>query len=399
MPETMNSKKLAAGLLFAFFVNAGYSQSLEIKTGNAEDEKIKVSMGGRLVFDGAVYYDDKTPLGNGVTVSDTRLTTKMDYKKWNVKIDVGFNDKKVNTKDLHLQYNISESSWVKLGYYGEQFGLENWEGSAWQKFMTPAVSTQAFGTGRQVGITYVNWNDKFYYGGGIFSDNDALSNTKEGNQGYSFISKTSYAPLNKNGNLIHFGVSGEYRTGNRNGLDENNKTERIMTYSSGLDTRVDKKKPIDFTLDQVKNQWRFVTELVLTSGPVFVQGEYFALHTNRKTGFHSYDAGGFYLESGLLLLGDKTYRYNLEDRRLKRPKDKTLELVARYNYTDLNDGIYGTEVLKGGRVSDVTAGFNYYLNKYIGFKFNYSYLALGKDNNFGCKEYINLLQGRVIVVF
>ncbi|MGM5631827.1 porin [Apibacter raozihei] len=384
--------------LFLFCI-MGNGQSLNVKTGEGEDDKISVTMGGRIVFDGALYFDDKTPLGNGTTITDTRLTAKMTYKKWDVKIDMGFNDKKVNTKDLHLKYNINDRSWVKLGYYGEQFGLENWEGSAWQKFMTASVSTQVFGTSRQLGITYVNWNDKVYYSGGIFSDNDAISDVKEGNQGYAFIGKLSYAPLNSKKNLIHLGISAEYRTGNRNGVDENNNTQRFMNYSSNLDTRVEKKKPINFTLDQVKNQLRFVAEFITASGPFFLQGEYYNLHVNRRKEYHSYDAYGFYAQSGLLLLGDQLYKYNLEDRRLKRPKDKTLELVVRYDYTDLNDGFFSNESLKGGRINDFSAGINYYLNKYIGFKINYSYLSLGNNNNFGTKENINLLQGRVLVVF
>lgn len=394
------NKKILLYILSLFFVDDFInSQTLEIKTGPDNEDKVKVTMGGRIAFDGALYFDDKTTLGNGMTISDVRLTTKMQYKKWDAKIDFGFADKKVNTKDIHLIYNINENSWVKLGYAGEQLGLENWESTAWQKFLTPASSSQVFGSGRQLGLTYVKWNKRIYVSGGFYSDNDALSNSKEGNQGYACVSKFSYDPLSSNGNILHLGISGEYRTGNRDGLDDNNKTKRIMNYSGDLITKVEKKKPLDFTITNVKDQYRFVTELLATTGPIFLLGEYYNLHVNRKKYYHSYNAGGFYIQSGVLIFGDKTYRYNLGDRRLKRPDGKTLEMAVRYDHTDLNDGVYQTEILKGGRMSDVSVALNYYVNKYIGFKLNYSNVNLGVYNNYGNKENINLIQGRVIVVF
>lgn len=395
----MNGKNLIYLLFVILFINSVKSQTLKLKTGTDIVDKIEITMGGCIAFDGAIYFDDKTPLGNGMTISDVRLTSKMQYKKWDTKIDFGFADKKVSTKDIHLQYNIDKYSRIKLGYAGEQLGLENWESASWLKFMTPAVSTQVFGSGRQLGLTYVKWNKRIYYSGGFYTDNDALSNNKEGNQGYALVGKFSYDPISTNGNIVHIGISGEYRTGNRDGLDENNKTKRIMSYSGNLNTNVEKKKPLDITITNVKDQYRLVTELMATAGPTFLLGEYYNFLINRKNNYHSYRAGGFYIQSGFLILGDKTYKYNLGDRRLKRPGDKTLEMAIRYNYTDLNDGIYNTEILKGGRMSDISLALNYYLSKYLGFKINYSNINLGVYNKYGNKENINLIQGRVIVVF
>lgn len=396
----MNRKNLIGLLFLIVLVCSVKAQTLEIKTGTNTEDNIKITMGGRIAFDGAVYFDDKTPLGNGMTISDVRLTSKMRYKKWDAKIDFGFSDKKVNTKDIHLIYNINENSWVKLGYAGEQLGLENWESSAWLKFMTAAASSQVFGSGRQLGFTYVKWNKRIYYSGGFYTDSDAITNSKEGNQGYAFVGKFSVDPVSTNDKLVHIGISGEYRNGNRDGLDDNKKTKRIMSYSGNLNTNVEKKKPLDITITNVKDQYRWVTELLATAGPAFLQGEYYSIHINRKANNHSYNADGFYVQTGFLILGDKTYKYNLGDRRLKKPGDKTLEMAIRYDYTDLNDGIYNTEILKGGRMSDLSLALNYYLNKYIGFKVNYSYINLGPYNNYGTnKENINLIQGRVMVVF
>lgn len=400
-------KTYLVGFLFSAGVIPMVAQSVDIKTGDKADDKVTVTMGGRILFDGAAYIDDKTAFGNGFTISDSRLTLKAKYQKWDMKIDIGFNDKKINTKDIHLRYTFNNHSWLKLGYYGEQFGLEGWESSAWQKFMAPAGSNQAFATGRQLGLTYVNWNDHIYYSAGAFTDNDALSDSKEGNQGYAFISKVSYNPINNDGKLLHVGLSGEYRTGNRDGYkgEDSKSTKRFFKYDSNLDTKMDKKKPLNLQINDAKYQVRYVAELMASRGPVFFQGEYYHVNVKRQHGIASYQADGFYAQTGWSIIGDKTYKYDLTERRLKRPGDKTLEFVVRWNYTDLNDGHgnlidnNGKQLNKGGRMSDVSAALNYYVNKYIGLKLNYSYVSLGRNCAVAPNENVHVIQGRILVTF
>ena len=392
------NRLLTSAYLFIFIPFLSLAQSTEIKIGPDDDDKIKITMGGRILFDAAVYLDDKTPFSNGTTISDSRLTLKSSYKQWDMKIDMGFSEKKVNTKDLHIRYNINKHSWVKVGYYGEQFGLENWEGSAWQKFMAPAISDQAFGTGRQIGVTYVNWNDYFYYSGGLFSDNDAITNSKSGNQGVGIISKVSYNPINNNGNLLHVGISGELRNGNRKDFGEDNRTIRDVTYSANLTSKVDKQKPLNLTISDVDFQAKYVAELMATTGPTFFQGEYYHSNVKRKHGLSSFWADGFYAQAGVMLFGSKTYKYDLKERKLSRPGDKTLEFVVRYNYTDLNHS-KGDPSLQGGSMSDVTLGLNYYFSKYFGAKLNYSFVNLGKHCAIAANENVNVIQGRFFVSF
>lgn len=395
--KKLNNIYLVLGA-FIYSITPLIGQTTNIKIGEGDDEKIKVNLGGRILFDGAAYINDDTPFSNGVTISDTRLTLKATYKLWDIKMDIGLNDKKVNTKDLHIRYNFNKHSWLRLGYYCEQFGLENWEGSAWQKFMAPATSDQVFGTGRQIGLTYANWNNYFYYSGGIFADNDALSNTKTGNQGFGVVSKVSYNPINSNGNLLHIGISGELRNGYRNGYDDDKRTIRNVTYASNLTSKVDKQKPLNLTINDVDLQAKYVAELMATTGPAFLQGEYYHSNVKRKHDLSSFVADGFYVQSGVMLMGDKTYKYDLKERKLVRPKDKTLELVLRYNYTNLNHKNSDPK-LKGGLMSDVTVGLNYYFSKYFGAKLNYSFVKLGKNCAVAPDENVNVIQGRFFVTF
>ncbi len=64
-------------------------------------------------------------------------------------------------------------------------------------------------------------------------------------------------------------------------------------------------------------------------------------------------------------------------------------MLARYDCVDLNDG----DVL-GGKLSDITVGMNYFINKYIAAKINYTRMMPGESSPLGGKGF-DLLQARV----
>lgn len=398
-------KKLKAyisTLLLTLSLGSISAEGFDIKVGETKDEKVNVTLGGRFYLDEAVYFDDVTPIGNGVSVPDLRLSMKATYKKWDFKIDMGFNDKKVNPKDIHARYNFNNHSWLRIGHMGPQFGNEGWETSAWMRFVAPAISDQVFTLPRMVGVAYMNWNEKLYNTVGVFADPDAISNSKEGDQGFLVINKFNYTPLNdKKGTVFHVGASGYFRTGNRDGFNTDKKTEYVLPMSANLNTKVSKLKSIGIDLDNVDYQVTYVLEGLVSKGIGFLQGEYYHTNVKRKHGLDSYQANGFYVMGGLLLFGDKSYKYSMDERKLGHAEKNTLELIARYNYTDMNDS-HGKGLLNGGRMSDISVGLNYYMNKYMAVKLDYSYMALGKHNKLsptGEKENVQVLQGRFMVIF
>lgn len=74
-----------ASLLLGFISLS--AQSVDVKVG---DETIKITPMGRFYFDGAMYLDDETDLGNGVALTDLRLGLKAKYKMFDIKADIGF---------------------------------------------------------------------------------------------------------------------------------------------------------------------------------------------------------------------------------------------------------------------------------------------------------------------
>lgn len=75
---------------------------------------------------------------------------------------------------------------------------------------------------------------------------------------------------------------------------------------------------------------------------------------------------------------------------------QAIELVARFNYTDMNDERSG---ILGGEEKDLSLGINFYLNRYLGIKINGSYVWVGNFCNSFYQKNFFLSQLRLQYVF
>lgn len=126
-----------------------------------------------------------------------------------------------------------------------------------------------------------------------------------------------------------------------------------------------------------------------------VQGEYFLNRLNR-TEREAYRPQGGYVQAGFLVRG-RGFAYDDLYSIPGRPGSKqAIELTARFNYTNLNDGRAG---IMGGRESDVSLGANFYLNEYLAVKLNGSYVLVGEHCNEFYKKNLFLGQLRVQYIF
>lgn len=137
-------------------------------------------------------------------------------------------------------------------------------------------------------------------------------------------------------------------------------------------------------------------KVLYTSRKVLVQGEYFIDRINRTGGLKAYTAHGGYVQGSWLLCGEG-FEYDAMYAIPGRPSSaKAVELVARFNYTDLNDGRSG---VFGGQEKDFSLGVNWYLNKYIGVKLGGSYVWVGDHcNSFYNKDFF-IAQARLQYIF
>lgn len=395
--NTMLKYKLLFLLSLTIACFSGNAQSLEVKAGQNDDDKVKITPMGRIYFDGAFYFDDDTDLSNRVTIPDARIGLKAVYKKWDVKLDLGFGSNKATVKDIHLRYNFSKNSSLKLGHYGEMFGYANWESSSTTKFNGKSGSTSAFESGRVVGLAYSRYENKYWMALGVYSDKGAFSNTTEGDNGYSTAGRLLYTPFKQSGKILHVGLSGTIRKADANGFDEDGKENpRKISYTGSFGpTAIEKRKPLSATITDADYQAKYVAEALGSYGPVFVLAEYYHANVKRKSALPTYKASGGYVMVGFLALGD-CYEYGSESGRMKLPKPSSLEIVAQYDYLDLDDdhsGIYG------GRENSIAVAANYYLNKLITLKANYYYLKLGHRSVIAPGEKIHSIQARVMVLF
>ena len=100
----------------------------------AQDEpaKLKLTPTGRILMDGALYFDgnedltpDESKFVDGVAIPDVRLGLKATYGKWKAKVDIGFSNGKVGMKDIYFEYDLNKSNLFRLGYFVPQFGLNS----------------------------------------------------------------------------------------------------------------------------------------------------------------------------------------------------------------------------------------------------------------------------------
>lgn len=107
-----------------------------------------------------------------------------------------------------------------------------------------------------------------------------------------------------------------------------------------------------------------------------------------------YKASGMYgILRGLLIGGN--YRYSHTDCGIATPDSGSLECVFGYNYTDMSDT---RSHIYGGRLNDVSFTVNYYINKYMIWRFRYSYTKITDRVGFE-NQSLSAFQTRFQVIF
>ncbi|MDL2251739.1 hypothetical protein LJC12_02700 [Odoribacter sp. OttesenSCG-928-J03] len=342
---------------------------------------------GRAMFDGGVFFSDKTSLGNGLVFTDGRIgiTTRF-LKNWEGKIEYGYSGGKMGIRDVYIAYNRGNSR-LQAGHFFEPFGIEGRMGSADYRLMNAAPTASTFMERRKIGVAYSYDVKPFTLVAGFYSDAD-IDNIKDDNEGYSIAGKFSIRPVYEEDRLMH--VAASFR------FSEHDQTERgEYIYKGGVPTSVlssSKNQFVKATITDMINQWKFGIDMIMIYKNTYLQAEYSAVNANRKASVENYFADGFYAQLGVLLLGNKKYNYNSRQAWVTNPAAKNLELLVRYNRTDLNDK--DSEIM-GGKLQDITFGVNYFINKYVAVRLNYVHAAIDKYSAKGDKEEFDYIQGRL----
>ncbi len=416
------------------------------------DGKYSFRVGARADIDGSFYFDDYTDRGSGAEFSTARirilskLGDKLDFKFDADLLDDNF------LKDVYLRWHPFKRGFLRIGNFAEAFSAENIQSTMDYPFITKSATVQSLGTGRTLGIAFRYYHPYFWGEAGAYTEK-VRKEHGEGDMGYA-VSARLLGRYTSDDLNFHVGGSINYRrpdaNGFSNGSDDYNRTVSI---SSNLESAVDDTEFLSVDLSNVKSQLKWGVEMMGNYRNVYMKAEYIGARYERERDWDymftsslgslmstffptlaSYKAlmgedravtfKGFTVEGGVLLFGGD-YRYNAVDALMSRPKGKTLELVARFNHTNLDDimpgslfvqGIYGSgfysswmhqsysvtnQSVSGGRVNSLTIGLNYYITNNIIARLNYNYQHLNRpfSNTYMYDNDLHAIQARVAFEF
>lgn len=340
-------------------------------SGNAElnENKLKVRPIGTLLIDGALYCSpQKEMFPDGAAIPDVRLGAMASYGKWEAKVEVGMAYGRVGLKDCWLQYSFSPSDCLVAGLQMQQFGYQNSSAACMKVTMFEPISNTIFNEGHMIGLQWIHSADRYFTtlsahvepkAATVVSGKDELTQ-----QGYGLRSRLVGRPWHADGRMLQIGFSSAF-------LSPQCGPERhdAFNFNAMFPTSVCQQSAIGTTVDNAMNLWKFTPELMACYGRAAVESQYFFMQVNRRGGLQPFRASGTYVTLRGLILGSD-YSYNMAFAGIDTPAKGSLELVGSYNYTGLSDSKAG---IYGGRINDLSAGVNYYFNRYIIGKFRYSY--------------------------
>ena len=326
---------------------------------NAQENKLVVKPSGRILMDAAFLNSSNKTVDeqcvDGVNVPDIRIGMKVSYGKWEGKADIGYARGSVSPKDIFIQYNFNKQNFLRGGYFVHQFGYQSATSSSFKVSMEEPETHSAFGVGgRLVGLMYEHSDNKFMGTGSIYTDAQSFKKQTNhtGYQGTGFLTRLVYHPLIEKGNLFHVGIGLNYE------LAAENRSN--MEFKAPYPVRVAGINAIGAKITDAKSDFKFSGELMAAKGHVGIEGQYIFMNVDRKGDAKSYKAWGAY--GNLRFLLNNEYEYVKNDAGIATPAPKSWELVAAYNYTDMNDAKAG---FHGGKLSDWALTMNYYINKYM----------------------------------
>lgn len=431
-------------------VNAQENDGVDplIKINNKENT-LNFTVGGRLMMDAAYLHSDYTPMNSGFAISDARIRTSMSYKQWYFFADFDFSGGDFKQKNIFARYNFLNNERgqqsIKFGYFCEPSTMSMNTSRFNYHFISRPSSVMSLAPSRSLGATYKFYNERFLFDQGVFAENK-YNDQLAGFQGISASGRWIYRPINNENTTLHFGGSLRYAHLNTGEVvDGVFKTDIDLV--STLETAVDRNKDfLSANVPWAKGVINVGVEALYRSDRFFARGEYMMKRIYKErpdaqlfenqlggvwswTTLESWQGGnplrtskfdGGYVEAGFLLRGDK-YAYDNEFGLIKGNRSNgALELVARYNYTnlnDINDGDFylagngkfypngvvsdypvSSTSIAGGRIHSGTIGLNYTINQYLVLMADYTYSNL--DNvRYSMDKNIHAAQARIMFSF
>lgn len=400
-----------------------------------KEKQVKFSVGARFMADAALYHTEFTPLHSGASITDARIRTSMSYgQNWYFYADFGFGGGKFAQKNIFLQYatkdNADATHAIKVGYYNDPAGtMANQTSLGSYHFISRPGMASSLGEGRELGISYKYSSDHAFLYQGAFAE-DQYNRIDAGFNGLTLAGRWLYRNVNEN-DAFHVGVSARYaHIGGGEEVTTKGSTvlKKTLNLGQSLETYIDKNNIFSScSIPWVNNVVDLGAEALYHNDDFFVRAEYkHKIVTKKRDSYSMFIAAqdnidgwgdivawetankirtnhfnGAYVEAGYKIFGN-AYSYNKHDAVLNGLDGKALEVVARFNYSGLNDlteGEYysagrdqyyadgylvdwpatGATSVGGGDIYSTTVGLNYSFNKYAQVMLNYTWHKINID--------------------
>jgi phosphate-selective porin OprO/OprP len=187
-----------------------------------------------------------------------------------------------------------------------------------------------------------------------------------------------FAPINRDGALLHFGGAFSRRTTDAAAGSDTN----TVRFRARPETNISRARFLTTGKVRFVDHTNYYNgELVTTFGPLTAQAEYSRVALVRLGDRPQATFDGMYVSASYFLTGEHR-PYVMEegefDRVFPRSPHGAWEIAARWSTMDLNDRSEGVNIL-GGRGTNVTLGLNWHIN--ANFKWMFDYTRVSNDAN------------------
>lgn len=318
----------------------------------------------------------------GVQVNDTRLGFIASFdKKWTAKTEICFDNRAISFRDLWIGYAINKEMSVTAGNHFQPFGAKTLGLN--YKFIEDAQADYAICPSRKIGVSYDYTTNLFKGTAGLYSDAniDNLGGASDENQGYSVSAKAIVRPICGDSTVLHFGVAGmytdvanDYAFSVRQPETFNEKTLLTVTAPNLLASNIN----------------RGEAEVIFIHRRFYAEAHYLTAFVNVPENYDNIKMNGGYAQASFLLIGEQQ-NYNKKTALATNASPKNLEILFRADYLSIDEhGILGeVDGAPATKVADFTVGLNYFFNKHLNARLNYTVSNVCVENNYGGDDFEN----------
>lgn len=382
-------KKLLLSLAaFALTATASMAQ-VSLKSNNGD---FSLRFIGRTNLDYGRFISHSDEKDYGFRMNDTRLGVQASFdQKWSAKAEICYQNSAISFRDLWIGYQINDKMSLKGGNHFQPFGAKTL-GLAY-KFIEDAQADYAICPSRKIGISWNYVTNPILLQAGVYSDGNVDKLTV--NQGYSVAAKIIGRPICNDTTVLHFGAAGMY-TDVANDYSYTVKQAETFANHSLMSF-----KSLE---DHTSNINRGEFEVIFLHKRFYFESHYLTAFSNLDYE-DNFQTNGFYAQASFLLIGQQQ-NYNKKTGLAQNASPKNLELLARVNYLKMdetnylkdvvdeetNNIVYKETVSPDEKEIDFTLGLNYFFNKNLNARLNYT---VSKTDINGDEHTNNAIQARM----